>query len=143
MIAMRRDACRLSLRCIRRVRAGGLFVTAVSLSLAGCAGLLDLGKFPDPGRVVVLTTSPAGTPVKGVFCALNTPDLLLVWRSGVTGGTGQVEIGQSDGGVLPGDYVLIVKPPNGYSLAPGQANNVPVEVRSRETSRTTVVLVRQ
>lgn len=128
---------------LRRCSLRPFFVTAVSLSLAGCAGLLDPGKFPDPGRVVVTTTYPAGTAIMGVFCDLKTPDLLLAWRSGVTDGTGQVEIGLSDGGVLPGDYVLVVKPPNGYSLAPGQSNNIPVVVRSRQTSRTTVVLVRQ
>ena len=120
-----------------------LLLVALSSLLASCGGEVEPDKFPDPGRVIVSVKDGSGRPVANVLCELKTPDLLLVWRFGVTDANGAVEIGQSDGGIIPGSYALAIKPPNGYVLATGQSNNIVVTVRSRTTSNLSVVLAVQ
>lgn len=120
---------------VARRRALGLLVAG----LAGC-GPADPDRFPDTGKVLVEARDGAGRPVAGVVAELRTPDLALVWRSGTTASDGRVEIGRSDGGVLPGDYALTVVPPAGYWLAPGQPASTAVTVQSHQTSSLTITL---
>jgi len=118
-----------------------LLMLCVALIVQGCGGNPDVGRFPDPGHVTVQVRDTLDRPVPGVLCELKTPDLALVWRSGTTGADGRVSIGQSEGGVLPGEYALTVAPPAGYSLGPAQSVATRVIVRSDEESRVLVTLV--
>jgi hypothetical protein len=127
---------------LRRRTASVLAVCALGLApwLAGCGGQSEPDKFPDPGHVVVQVNSTLGAGVPGAVCDLDIPDGTLTWRSGTTDATGHVDIAASEGGVLPGAYVLVVKPPTGYALAPGQAASMPVNVVSHGVSTFTVRL---
>jgi hypothetical protein len=131
---------------LRRRRAAPVLLLASILSiaaapwLAGCGGQSQPDKFPDPGHVVVQVNDTLGAGVPGAVCDLDLPDGSLTWRSGTTGATGRVDIASSEGGVLPGSYVLVVKPPAGYALAPGQAASTPVTVTSNVVSPFTVTL---
>jgi hypothetical protein len=120
------------------VRTLAVMLTLVSIS--GCGGPENPDKFPDPGRVIVQVRDTSARPVAGILAELRTPNLELVWRSGTTAANGLVEIGQADGGVLPGDYALTVRLPFGYTLGPNQAASTPVSVRSREQANIVVTL---
>ncbi|MEP7281746.1 MAG: carboxypeptidase-like regulatory domain-containing protein [Rubrivivax sp.] len=100
--------------------------------MSGCGGNADVGKFPDPGHVVVQVRDTSDRPVGNVLVELKLPDASLTWRSGTTGADGRVEIGQSEGGVLPGDYLLTVQLPAGYTLGPAQPASTPLTVKERQ-----------
>jgi hypothetical protein len=44
--------------------------------------------------------------------------------------------------LLPGNYVVEIDPPNGYELAPGTLNNVPVSIEGDETETVNFLLRR-
>lgn len=116
-------------------------LTVLATSIVGCGGgPADPDKFPDPGQIVVHVADSSGKPVSNVLVELRTPDLGLVWRSGSTDAGGRVEIGQSQGGVLPGDYAVTIKLPTGYALAPGQAASTPVTIKSNQQTDVIVML---
>jgi hypothetical protein len=123
-----------------RQLAARLPIWSAVLALTACGGG-DADRFPDPGFVVVQVNDTLGRPVANVLCELKTADLVLVWRSGTTGADGRVDIARSQGGILPGDYAVTVKPPSGYSLAPAQAAVTPVVVRSNQETDVAVTLL--
>lgn len=113
----------------------------LSLVMAtGCSSPTEPDKFPDPGHIIVRVLDTSARPVAGVLVQLWTADLTLVWRDGTTGADGRIEIGQAQGGVLPGDYVVKVQLPDGYALAAGQPASTPVSVRSRAQTSVVVTL---
>ena len=116
-------------------------LTFVAASIVGCGGgPTNPDKFPDPGHIVIHVADSLGKPVPNVLVELRTPDLGLVWRSGSTALGGRVEIGQSQGGVLPGDYAVTIKLPTGYALGPGQAASTPVTIKSNQQTDVVVTL---
>ena len=92
-----------------------------------------IDKFPDPGHVFVTVTDQNNEPVEGATIALILPDNSLVWRSAVTDATGHAGPGESDGGVLPGNYNAKITPPSGYIVPGTQQNPIPITVQSNKS----------
>ena len=76
----------------------------------------------------------------GVVCELHFAVNQALWRSGQTGSDGRVAIAEQEGGILPGDYILVIKPPTGFVMASGQSSSIPLTVRERETNTINVQL---
>ena len=111
-------------------------ITALVLISAACEPS-TIDKFPDPGHVLATVTDQNNAAVPGatvqLFFQLNYPQDGTLWRSAVTDGFGKAAPGETDGGVLPGDYNAKIVAPTGYSVPSTQTNPIAITVQSNKT----------
>jgi hypothetical protein len=119
-----------------------LILVAASLALAGCQPA-NVDKFPDPGHVIAHVVDQTSAPVAGANVQLLIPGTTLAWRSAISDATGNAVPGQEDGGVLPGDYLANIVPPQGLVLSATQPNPVAITIESNKTINVTFQLSRQ
>ncbi len=108
-------------------------VIAAFLVLSGACATVPADSFPDPGHVLVTVTDQNNAAVSGATIQLIISPSGLVWRSAVTDGSGKAGPGETDGGVLPGDYNANILPPTGYAIASAQTNPLAITVQSNKT----------
>jgi hypothetical protein len=119
-----------------------LFLAAASLAITACEAV-NVDKFPDPGHVVAHVVDQNSAPVAGANVQLLIPETMLPWRSGVSDVAGNATPGEEDGGVLPGDYLANIVPPQGLVLSATQPNPIAITVESNKTLNITFRLSRQ
>ncbi len=112
-----------------------LVFSALSLAVfaATACQVSNIDKFPDPGHVTAHVSDQNGAAVAGATVNLLIPGSVFIWRGAVTDGSGNASPGETDGGIIPGDYNATVAAPAGYSIPSTQTLPVPITVRSNKT----------
>jgi len=119
------------------IRARKIAAIAGVILCSGACATMPSDAFPDPGHVLATVTDQNNAPVPGanvqLFFQLNYPQDGTMWRSAVTDGSGKAAPGETDGGVLPGDYYVKVVPPTGYTVPSTQTNPIAISLQSNKT----------
>lgn len=114
-------------------RAARPWAAAALLALAACGTEIVLTPDRHPGYLLLEFVDGSGACVKGVqmeFAIPGEPPYRAMNASFCeTGAVGR-----------PGEWTVMLTPPAGYALAPGQANPLVVRVRKDEMQRVRVVL---
>lgn len=110
-------------------RLGKQFSILPALALVGVVGCSDAITAP-LGRLTAKVVDANNAGVQGILLDLYKVEggRSILWRASITSSDGTGEFGQSNGGVLAGDYFIRVKFVTQHQLAPGESNDRPVTV---------------
>lgn len=117
----------IATRLVRRAAIVALVVGGTACEAS------NIDKFPDPGHVLATVTDQNNAAVSGATIQLLVLQDGLVWRSATTDGFGKAGPGETDGGVLPGDYNAKIVAPTGYTVPSTQTNPIAITVQSNKT----------
>ncbi len=107
-------------------------ITASLFAFAGCQAV-NVDKFPDSGHVLVHVSDQNAAAVVRATVNLLIPGSNLIWRGATTDASGNAGPGESDGGIIPGNYNATVIAPSGYSVPSTQTLPVAITVESNKT----------
>jgi hypothetical protein len=95
-----------------------------SALLVGCADLVPPEETGSGTIAGTVTEVPGGERINADISIINSEGDVTLDRTL----NGAYSIRQ----LLPGNYTVVIDPPNGYELVPGTLNNVPVSIEADE-----------